>query len=367
MFSVFLISFVTVMLVYVMWRIGSVPFVARHMAPKSIVLAAFILWVIFVAGIVYGHQARGGVALIFEYAGMTLMGMLLIMMVVFLAVDVFTGFGALMPRWTPRLRELALIAGLLMTLFAIFQGLRPPVVRSFSVASPDLPANLDGTRVVVMSDLHVGSILNPRWLTGRIKQVQALNPDMVILAGDILEGHDHRDHAALLSAFELLAPPLGVWAVLGNHEFYRGKEKAIAFLEAAGIKVLRDRWVMPVPGLVVAGVDDLTFKYGRDGIARGVKKALTGRPEGATIFVSHTPWGSRAAAAAGVDLMVAGHTHGGQIWPFGYLVQQNYPLLAGRYDVNGMTVLVCRGTGTWGPRMRLWRPGEILHITLGVS
>ncbi|MDY6904603.1 MAG: metallophosphoesterase [Thermodesulfobacteriota bacterium] len=357
-------SVVTAMLAYVMWRVGTMPFVVRWVEPRFLLITGVILWGIFVLGMVYGHQGRGMPALITEYAGMTLLGALLLLFVSFLAMDVITGFGSLMPRWTPRLRELAFIAGSVMVIFALVQGFRAPIVRFFDVTAADLPTDLDGTRVVVMSDLHVGTLLNAKWLANRIVQVQSLNPDMVILAGDILEGHDHRDHDALLSAFKQLSPPLGVWAVLGNHEFYRGKEKAMTFLEDAGITVLRGKWTQPVPGIVVAGVDDLTVKYGRDGVTQAVRRTLAGKPPGAIIFVSHTPWGSRAASAADVDVMVSGHTHGGQIWPFGYLVKQNYPLLGGRYDVNGMTVLVCRGTGTWGPRMRLWRPGEILLVTL---
>ncbi len=79
--------------------------------------------------------------------------------------------------------------------------------------------------------------------------------------------------------------------------------------------------------------------------------------------MSHAPDIDRAADS-GVGLMLSGHTHGGQIWPFDYLVKRRYPLIEGKHGVSGMTVIVCRGTGTWGPRMRLWSPGEILHITL---
>lgn len=91
---------------------------------------------------------------------------------------------------------------------------------------------------------------------------------------------------------------------------------------------------------------------------------LSGRPPGAAVLLSHTPWQAREAAAAGAGLMLSGHTHGGQIWPFSYLIRLRYPLLAGRYQIDQMTVIVCRGTGTWGPRMRLWHPGEILSIKL---
>ena len=95
-----------------------------------------------------------------------------------------------------------------------------------------------------------------------------------------------------------------------------------------------------------------------------VAQALAGRPSGATILLSHTPWLADEAANSKVELMLSGHTHGGQIWPFSYLVRRIYPLLAGQYDVNGMAVIVCRGTGTWGPRMRLWLPGEIIRVVL---
>ena len=87
-------------------------------------------------------------------------------------------------------------------------------------------------------------------------------------------------------------------------------------------------------------------------------------PPGGMILLAHVPVAAESAARAGVGLMLSGHTHGGQIWPLSIATRMLNPLLAGRYDIAGMTVLVCRGTGTWGPRMRLWHPGEIMLITL---
>jgi predicted MPP superfamily phosphohydrolase len=138
----------------------------------------------------------------------------------------------------------------------------------------------------------------------------------------------------------------------------------VRLLEASGLNVLQDRWEEVAPGVIVAGVDDLTARqqFGeKDG---HVKSAITGAPPGAVVLLSHSSWEAQAAANAGAGLMLSGHTHAGQIWPFNYLVQLRYPLLAGRYEIEGMTVIVCRGTGTWGPPMRLWRPSEILRITL---
>jgi hypothetical protein len=138
-------------------------------------------------------------------------------------------------------------------------------------------------------------------------------------------------------------------------------------LEEAGVRVLRDEWAKVRDGLIFAGVDDLTDRHRSGQMAGRVVQALARRPASGTILLSHSPLDAERAAAAGAGLMLSGHTHGGQIWPLGYLVCLCYPLFAGRYYIDGMTVIVGRGTGTWGPRMRLWAPGEILHITLRSS
>jgi predicted MPP superfamily phosphohydrolase len=127
---------------------------------------------------------------------------------------------------------------------------------------------------------------------------------------------------------------------------------------------MSNTWTEVSPGLVLAGVDDLTFNHRSGNGGDPVGKALSDRPPGVTILLSHTPWYAEKIAKEGVGLMLSGHTHGGQIWPFGYLAKLVYPLFEGEYKVNGMTVIVCRGTGTLGPRMRLWHPGEILRVKL---
>jgi hypothetical protein len=115
---------------------------------------------------------------------------------------------------------------------------------------------------------------------------------------------------------------------------------------------------------VLAGVDDLTARQQFGDTVNPLQQVLTNRSPGAVILLSHSPWQAETAAALGAGLMLSGHTHGGQIWPFNYLVRLRYPLVDGRHQVAGMPVIVCRGTGTWGPRMRLWRPAEILRLTL---
>jgi predicted MPP superfamily phosphohydrolase len=187
---------------------------------------------------------------------------------------------------------------------------------------------------------------------------------MIVLAGDIVEGEDPSE-AELLSSLRMLHAPLGVWSVTGNHEFDEENENQPDVLEKGGVQVLHDRWAEVRPGLVVAGVDDLTSRHRQGRTGNSIEKALQGHPaKAATILVSHTPWSVETAARAGASLMLSGHTHEGQIWPFNYVVGFTHPFLAGLYEVKGMPLVVCRGTGTWGPRMRLWRRGEIARITL---
>jgi predicted MPP superfamily phosphohydrolase len=311
----------------------------------------------------YGHDNPAAFAPVLQLAGMTWMGMLLLIAISLFAVDLVTGFGFFLPRLAPSLRGAALICGLVLSLIAMAQGTRAPVVRNQDVELSGLPANLDGMVIVGLSDLHIGATLDGKWLEQRIAQVLAERPDMVVLLGDIFEGHGEPSNE-LTAGLKGLTAPMGVWAVLGNHEFHGRENGIVQIFRNAGIIVLRNERTTIRAGLILAGVDDLTSNY-RSGLKSDlVTKSLVSPPMGATILLSHTPWNADRAAKAGAGLMLCGHTHGGQIWPFGYLVRLFYPLLEGRYDVDGMTVIVSRGAGTWGPRMRLWQPGEIIRITL---
>ena len=294
---------------------------------------------------------------------MTVMATLFLVAASMLVVDLVTAFGFLFPRLAPRLRGWALLAGLGMSAVALGQGLRPPVVHEHEVLLAGLPADADGTVIVALSDLHLGTTLGAGWMAARVEQVRGLRPDIIVLLGDILEGHSDPP-PELLATLRGLAAPLGVWAVTGNHESHGGPDRSPRWLEAMGARVLHDAWFEIRPGLVLAGVDDLISRRRRGQEAGAVTRTLSGRPPGATVLLSHTPWQVEEAAAAGAGLMLSGHTHDGQIWPFGYLVRTILPFMGGRYEVGSMSLIVCRGTGTWGPRMRLWRPSEILRITL---
>jgi predicted MPP superfamily phosphohydrolase len=347
--------------IYVFWRTASVPFIDRHVPRKILIGAGVILWAIFFFGRVVGHGGTGVLAGTLEFLGMNWMAVLFLTFIPLLAIDLATLFGFLMPRLSSSLRGWALLVGVVLSVIAFFQGLRPPVIEKYEVSLPGLPDSMDGTVLVALSDMHLGSQLGERWLAARIDQVKAERPDFVVLLGDIFEGHGPPENKLIVTLKQLYAP-LGIWAVPGNHEFHGGGDMSL--FEEVNFKLLRTGWAEVRPGLVLAGVDDFTARRRSGQGGNPISQALVGRPPGATILLSHTPWQAERAAKAGVGLMLSGHTHGGQIWPFDYMVRSRYPLLEGRYEVDGMTVVVCRGTGTWGPRMRLWRPSEILRVTL---
>ncbi len=353
----------TVMHLYVFRHAATVPWLRRLVPGRIMALAGVVIWASFFVPRIFGRDGTGILTGWLELFGMHWMALLFLVTVALLAVDLVTGFGFFMPRLAPTLRGMAILTGVLLAAIALVQGLRPPVVREYEVRLEGLPASLDGTTLVALSDLHLGSTIGPRWLAARLDQVLALHPDVVVLLGDIIEGHG-RPAGELLPVLRRITAPLGVWAVTGNHESHGIDDAGVRLLEEAGFRVLHDRWEELRPGLVVAGVDYASTqrRSGQEGNAVG--RTLAGRPPGATVFLSHAPWQAERAAEAGVGLMLSGHTHGGQIWPFGYLVRLSTSLLGGRYEVGGMTVIVCRGAGTWGPRMRLWRPGEILRVTL---
>ncbi len=363
MFGTILISVITVMHIYVIWRTATVPIVKQRIPLKYIIGAGVLLWGLFVMGRVYGHHGVGTAAAVSEFIGMNWMAALFLMFICMLTVDLVTAFGVVMKRLAPSLRGTALIAGALLSVIALVQGLRPPVIEKHEVILPGLPPDLDGTTIAAMSDLHLGSLIGEKWAAKLAAQVQTFNPDIAVLLGDIFEGHGRPDQN-IMDALKRINPPLGLWFVQGNHEHHGDGNMAVI---EKNFNVLKNRWVEVKPGLTLAGIEDLTRarRSGRDSDA--ITRTLADHPPGAVVLLSHTPWHIDRAVKAGAGLMLCGHTHGGQIWPFGYLVRQHYPFFDGRYEINGMTLIVSRGAGTWGPRMRLWKPGEILHITLRAS
>ncbi len=353
----------TLMHLYAGLRLASIAQTFTPHARRVVWPLLAALWVCYPVGRLADSFGLERVGVSLEWLGAQWMGALFLLISALLVADLVTGFGAVGQHASVLARAVAAGLAIVLAAAATVQGHRAPAVERAEVTLPGLPAASDGFKVVQLSDLHLGSLLGTRWLQARIAETAALEPDLVVVTGDLVDGDSARVER-LVPVLRTLKAPHGVVAVTGNHEFYAGVERSVALMEAAGFMVLRDRHVSVVPGLTVAGVDDLTARrqFGLDGDA--ILKALSGRGDGATILLSHTPWRMLDAAERGVGLMLSGHTHDGQIWPFSCLVRLQYPAVGGRYEVAGMTHLVSRGTGTWGPRMRLPRRSEITLITL---
>ena len=230
-----------------------------------------------------------------------------------------------------------------------------------------LPKALDGFSIVQLSDLHVGMTIDRDFVQRVVDQANALKPDLVVLTGDLVDGRveDLRDEAAPLVN---LRSKHGTYAVTGNHEYYSGADPWIAALSAMGIRYLRNQRVSIGDGAAsfdLAGVDDQSASRYK-GHGEDLQAALGGRDASRpVVLLAHQPRQVRRAAKFGVDLQLSGHTHGGQIWPWHYLVKlQQGGLLAGRYQFDDTQLYVTRGCGYWGPPVRLLAPLEITRVIL---
>ncbi|MEU9750023.1 metallophosphoesterase [Streptomyces niveus] len=246
---------------------------------------------------------------------------------------------------------------------------RVPRVRSLDVQLPRLGAGLDGTRVVLITDTHYGPLDRARWSARVCETVNTLAADLVCHTGDIADGTAERRRAQAL--------PLGTvratWArtyVTGNHEYYSEAQGWVDLMDELGWEPLRNRHLLLERGgdtLVVAGVDDVTAESsGLAGHRAHLAGALNGAdPDLPVLLLAHQPKFVDQAAAGGVDLQLSGHTHGGQIWPFHYLVRLDQPAVAGLSRHGARTLLyTSRGTGFWGPPFRVFAASEITLLVL---
>jgi predicted MPP superfamily phosphohydrolase len=363
MFLVVVLLVWTLMHLFVLTRLWSLPLFAVPGRRGWLAAVFVLLWISFpLAQILARVTMVGRAAAPLEVLSACWLGTLFLLFIWLLAADILTGFGWLLPGLVSRFRGVAAAVAIGFAVVGLVQGLRPPAVRSHDVTIKGLRAEHEGLVVVQITDLHLGELLGERWLEGRVAQIDALRPDVIVMTGDLLNEVSLVE--PLVPTLRGLRAPLGVYAVTGNHEFYAGLNASVRLFEEAGFHVLRNTSVELAPGLVMAGVDDLTAGRQFNVPGRAIERTLAGRPAGATILLSHTPWNGEQAAGEGVGLMLSGHTHGGQIWPFIYFTRLVYPHVVGRYTIGDMTWLVSRGTGFWGPPMRLFRTAEILKITL---
>jgi hypothetical protein len=349
---------------YVGWRLWSLPVFANPTGHRILVLGLAVLYVSYPVGRILYHHGWPRLGTAVEYGGGVWMGTLVLLLSALAVVDLVTLFGLVLKPWVVQMRTAAIGVALVLAVVAWIGGFVRPRTVELEVALPNLPASADGLVVVQLTDLHLGALIGESRLRSVIEQIEGMEPDVVVVTGDLVDG-DADTVENMVPALKTLTAPLGVYAILGNHEMYAGPERCRQLMRDSGFTVLDNAAAEIMPGLWIAGVPDSGRGPGTDGLDGALQTALAGVGEDdAVIYLQHAPGNEEATAAAGVGLMLNGHTHGGQIWPFHYMVLRAYPHIAGVHTFGDMTQVISRGAGRWGAPMRLFAPSEIYRITL---
>ena len=256
---------------------------------------------------------------------------------------------------------------ILATGFAIWWGLSRLVVKRIDIPLPGLPPGLDGFTIAQLSDLHLDLVHGKDWLASVVEKTNALSPDLIAITGDLAEG-SVASFAEEVEPLRGLSAPQGTFFVTGNHEYFHDLNGWLELLKELGIRVLRNERVRIGDGehsFDLAGVDDHDGGRIAPGHGPDLRKALKNRdPNRAVVLLAHQPRIMEEASRNGVGLVLSGHTHGGQIWPFSYLVYLQQPYVRGLKERGGTKLYLSSGTGFWGPPMRLGTTAEITLITL---
>jgi len=302
------------------------------------------------------------------------MGLLFYLFVFSLLGDLLRGAGSLtglMPS-DPERRGFVLrmfasgiaSAAALTGIGGILYAARGPQVKRVRVPLSKLPKAASGYVIAQLTDIHIGPTLGHDFLATVVRETNALNPDMVVITGDLMDGSVEQIGDKVTALRDLKARD-GVFFVTGNHEYYSGADEWLAFLRTLGVKPLRNERVDIRGWFDLAGVDDRSAKGMTPGHGQDIPRAVAGRdPSKALVLLAHQPKAYEEAKDAGVDLMLSGHVHAGQIVPFNWLAKLEQPFVQGLHRAGETWVYVSAGTGYWGPPMRVGTTSEITRIEL---
>lgn len=255
--------------------------------------------------------------------------------------------------------SLALMAAaFLCSAYALYAGTKVPAVKKVDFYSDKIT---EETKIVLLSDIHIHRVICPEKVKGIVETANSLNPDIILLDGDIIDDEVQKVRDVSLLLKELKAKR-GIYFVTGNHEFYAGYQPTVNEMKNLGFTFLENGGVS-AGEIYLAGIPDV-FSGKAFGRPADTETAFAGaEPQQFKILLSHTP--ADFKENNNFDLELSGHTHGGQIFPFHILTKLHNRYLAGMYDMeNNAKIYVTRGAGQWGPQMRFLAPAEITLLTL---
>lgn len=338
------------------------------------VLGTGLAWAYLVLSAVlmrFGVLVRGSGNTLLAWSGLLAMG-IFSSLAIFSLLRAFTLALASLLGWeSARLTDgsalAVIVAVVAVTLFGVVNARRTARVVERDIALRNLPAALHGLSIVQLSDIHVGPTIKQGYIDAIVKRVNGLQPDLIVITGDLVDG-SVADLAADIAPLAQLSARHGVYTVTGNHEYYSGADSWIAEFERLNMTVLLNRHVLiehEGARLVLAGIADYSAELFRPSHRSDPVAALAGAPNDVPrILLAHQPRSAKAAVEAGCDLQLSGHTHGGQFWPWMHFVRWQQPWVAGLERVGDMQVYISRGTGYWGPPLRFGAPSEITLIRL---
>ncbi|MBP6404533.1 MAG: metallophosphoesterase [Ramlibacter sp.] len=366
---------------YVGWRIlpalGAWP-----LAQALLGLVLVASTVLLPLGLMARRHVRGPWADRLAWAGLVGMGLFSSLFVLTVLRDVALLLAVIAFAWRPAALPVAALTtwsavavpllAALATAVGFWNARRTAAVVRVDVPIARLPAALHGFTVAQITDVHVGPTIRRGYLQAIVARVNALGADMVAITGDLVDGKVS-ELAAHVAPLSQLRSRHGSFFVTGNHEYYSGAQAWMAELRRLGVRVLLNEHVVldhagphGSAALLVAGVADYTAHHFDPAHKSDPQAALRGAPAHARVrlLLAHQPRSAMAAADAGFDLQLSGHTHGGQFWPWNHFVRLQQPFTAGLHKLKDLWVYTSRGTGYWGPPKRFGAPSEITLVRL---
>jgi uncharacterized protein len=359
--------------VYIGWRLLS----ALSVGPIGIGLGILVLFgacVVIPLAVRTRSFRNQDLADLFSWIGLTAMGFFSSLFVFTVLRDLLLGAAHLLlpsseaDAWSAPSAQVTLAVTAVVTLAGLIIARGRPRIAEVTVPIRNLPESLRGFSIAQISDVHVGPTIKRGFVEGIVRQVNQLNADLIAVTGDLIDGSVARlsVHTAPLAG---LRAKYGAFFVTGNHEYYSGERAWTDEVRRLGIRVLKNEHVVLQhngSSLVLAGVTDYSAHHFDPAQRSDPAAALRGAPAGAgaKILLAHQPSSAPAAEAAGFDLQISGHTHGGQFWPWNHFIRFFQPFTSGLDRLNNLWVYVNRGTGYWGPPNRFGVPSEITRIKL---
>ena len=284
-------------------------------------------------------------------------------------VPFFPSFLTVNPEQTKEITSYVVVAVVLLIVLGGYINARSPIVKTLELTIPKNGRTLKSLNIAVASDIHLGTIVCKAKLERIVERINALNPDLVLLPGDVVDediGPVIRNN--LGETLRKIRSKYGVLAITGNHEYIGGVEPASNYLSEHGITMLRDSAVMVGGGLYVVGREDISIRGFTGKTRMPLAELMAGIDKSyPVILMDHQPFRLEEAEANGVDLQLSVHTHHGQLWPFNFITKKVYELSWGYKKKGNTHYYVSCGVGTWGPPIRTGNRPEIINIKLSFS